>query len=279
MKLRTFLGLAALGLTGVGVLLYLAFSGGESKQEAKPVARPVDQPVDKPVDKPVDPPPVVTDPPPVAANTLRARSYDAEVLAMRTRKLSSEKAKDVTKGKPYKVNLYQDAGKPTVNRAKIDLDRDDKFDEKYTFDGDVITLQRAPADDEQYTETFHWTGDAWLPEGAEAITPAPPTDFVESSNTLAARAHDAAVLAYRGKAIGTDKIKDASKGKPYKINVYQDAGKPTANRAKVDLDRDDKWDEKYTFDGDTVTLEISPNEDESYPDRYHWSGDGWASAK
>ncbi len=278
MKLRTFLGLVAIGLTGVIVLLYLTCSGGESNKEegARPVARSNDQPrkVEPKIDPPqVDPPQV--DPP----GTLRARSYDAEILAARTRHLSSDKEKDVTKGKPYKVNLYQDAGKTTVNRAKIDLDRDDKFDEKYTFDGDEITLQRAPADDEQYTETFHWTGDAWLAEGAEAITPAPPTDFVESLNTLGARAYDKDVLAYQGKNLGTDKLKDVSKGKPYKINVYQDAGKSTANRVKVDLDRDEKWDEKYTFDGDTVTLEIAPNDDDVYTDRYHWSGDGWSTAK
>ena len=77
---------------------------------------------------------------------------------------SGDKMKDATKGKAYKLNLYKDAGQSTVNRAKIDLDRDDKFDEKYTFETTKITLQRAPNDDEQYTETYHWNGSGWTKE-------------------------------------------------------------------------------------------------------------------
>ena len=72
--------------------------------------------------------------------------------------------KDATKGKPYKVNLYKDAGMSTVNRAKVDIDRDDKFDEKYTFETTKITLQSAPNDDEKYTETYHWNGSGWTKE-------------------------------------------------------------------------------------------------------------------
>lgn len=95
---------------------------------------------------------------------LAARPYDAEVIAWSKRSIKGDKMKDATKGKSYKLNLYRDAGKTTVNRAKIDLDRDDKFDEKYTFDTTKITLQRAPADNEVYTETFHWNGSGWTRE-------------------------------------------------------------------------------------------------------------------
>lgn len=40
-----------------------------------------------------------------------------------------EKIKDATKEKPYKANLYSDDG-ARWNHAKVDLDRDDKDDEK-----------------------------------------------------------------------------------------------------------------------------------------------------
>lgn len=98
---------------------------------------------------------------PTVASDLPARAYDAEVIAWSRRAISGDKMKDATKGKPYKLNLYKDAGSPTVNRAKLDLDRDDKFDEKYTFEPTKITLQRAPADDESYTETYLWNGRGW----------------------------------------------------------------------------------------------------------------------
>ena len=59
------------------------------------------------------------------------------------------------------MNLYQDDGHSSVNRAKVDLDRDDKWDEKWTFKGDTIQRKVAPKDDEQYTRTLHWTGSGW----------------------------------------------------------------------------------------------------------------------
>ena len=92
---------------------------------------------------------------------LPARGFDAEVIAWKDKTISSDKEKDVSKGKTYKINVYKDAGQTNVNRAKVDINRNDKFDDKYTFEPGKITLQRAPADDEQYTETYHWTGSGW----------------------------------------------------------------------------------------------------------------------
>ena len=114
------------------------------------------------------------------------------------------------------------------------------------------------------------------PVAAEiAPAPTPPANPVVVAQ--AARAADEATLPglrevdrlilldFRGKAIGTDKIKDATRGKPYKVNVYQDAGQRLTNRVKVDLDRDEKWDEKWTFEPDgAVTRQIAPNDDEKY---------------
>jgi hypothetical protein len=93
-----------------------------------------------------------------------------------------------------------------------------------------------------------------------------------------AREVDKVVLSYVGKPIGADKLKDVTKGKPFKVNVYQDGGSPTANRAKVDLDRDDKWDEKFTFEDGTITRDVAPADDESYTEHLRWDGHGWVTA-
>jgi hypothetical protein len=108
--------------------------------------------------------PVDTTPAPSGSSDLAARAWDADVLSWRTRSISSDKQKDVSKGKSYKINVYKDAGSSTVNRAKVDVNRNDKWDEKYTFDGEKITLQRAPNDDEHYSETYHWNGSGWTKE-------------------------------------------------------------------------------------------------------------------
>ena len=92
-----------------------------------------------------------------------------------------------------------------------------------------------------------------------------------------AREADRTVSSYVGKDLGSDKRKDVSAGKPYKINVYQDAGNPTANRAKLALDRDEKWDEKFTFDGTSVERQVAPADDENYTQAWRWDGSGWVA--
>ena len=88
------------------------------------------------------------------------------------------------------------------------------------------------------------------------------------------RAVDKAVASY----IGKDKKKDVTRGKPYKVNVYQDDGHSMANRAKLDLDRDDRWNEKWTFrDDGTVQRQVAPDDDEAYTVKEVWGPDGWTA--
>lgn len=126
----------------------------------------------------------------------------------------------------------------------------------------------APQDDEAYTQTWmSMAGGPWVQEGAAS----------ESSAGTAAEGQDpvdAALLSWIGKDLGTTKIKDVTKGKPFKINVYQDAGNATANRAKIDLDRDDKWDIKVTFE-EPPSRQVSPSDDEDYSLTQTWSGQAW----
>jgi hypothetical protein len=165
MKLSHFLVLAVIvgGLAVFG--LSRACSGGDDDEIKSPTtlaspstATPSSTPTPAPT------PTALPATSPTTPSDLAARSYDNEVIAWSRRSISGDKMKDATKGKSYKLNLYKDAGKTTVNRAKIDLDRDDKFDEKYTFDATKITLQVAPNDDESYTQTYHWNGSGWTKE-------------------------------------------------------------------------------------------------------------------
>jgi hypothetical protein len=278
MKLKHFLALVALVAIASGVLLFVLFDKDEPPPRPQNVVLPEPQP---------HPERARPEPPrPTGAAELAARAHDAEVIAWSKKSIRGDKVKDASKGKRYKVNLYQEAGHTTVNRAKVDLDRDDKWDEKYTFEPGKITLEIAPADDERYTQTYHWTGSAWRPEGADArATPdsassnvAPPTTpppHTAAKADLPARPYDAEVMAWSTRSIAGDKVKDASKGKPYKINLYKDAGHAKVNRAKVDTNRNDKWDEKYTFETGKITLQRAPADDERYTETYHWSGAGW----
>ena len=105
--------------------------------------------------------------------------------------------------------------------------------------------------------------------------PTPPVGDPSSAPDDGLRDVDRELVSWAGKDLGSDKIKDAKKGKAWKINLYQDAGESKMNRAKVDLDRDDKWDEKWTFDGANISRQVAPADDEKYTDEYDWDGSQW----
>ena len=170
MRLSTFVtglvgcavGAVALGVAGTFVLPAMGFAFWSSTASV-PVERPFEL-APSPVADPAPPsePAVEAVKPPTGGPTIR--DVDAVALSYAGKDLGSDKRKDVTAGLTYKVNVYQDAGHATANRAKIDLDRDEKWDEKVTFEDGKITRQVAPADDENYTQTFHWVDGTWKPE-------------------------------------------------------------------------------------------------------------------
>jgi hypothetical protein len=88
---------------------------------------------------------------------------------------------------------------------------------------------------------------------------------------------DAIMLRYLGKPLGTSKRKDVSQGAGYKVNVYQDDGESAANRAKVDLDRDDKWDEKWSWADGSFSRKVSPSDDENYTVQQVWTNGAWVT--
>ena len=258
-RLKTFLlgvcGVVALGILGVGGLVSTGVIGTGWLVSQAVEARPAPSPTPRP--SPVAP---VAAPAPAPVETAQSVA-----MSYRGKNLMGPKLKDVSKGRPYKINVYQDEGHTTANRLKIDLDRDEKWDEKWTFeDNGVLTRVVAVNDDEVYGDVQTWNGSQWRGAGAPEPAPAAGLSAVET-----------AAMAYQGKDIGSSKLKDVTKGKPYKINVYQDDGNATANRLKIDLDRDDKWDEKWTFDGDGVSRKVASQDDEAYDVEQVWTGTGW----
>lgn len=88
-------------------------------------------------------------------------SPEAYLLAILGKPADADKLKDVTSGVGAKINVYNEGG--AWARAKVDHDRDEKWDEKWDFNSDgVVERQVAPADDEQYSETYRLVGGAWI---------------------------------------------------------------------------------------------------------------------
>jgi hypothetical protein len=77
---------------------------------------------------------------------------------------------------------------------------------------------------------------------------------------------------------GADKTKDATPNRPYKVNLYAEGGKYV--RAKVDLDRNGKWDEKWSVEeknGERVyKRQVSPTDDDTnYPLKFKLRHKQW----
>lgn len=168
MKLRTFLLIATALMITFAVLAIKACKTGPKTDEngyvasAAPVGSgsAVTAPTPQPVGGSGSAAPVGSAAP-TGAIDLPERPYDRVVISYRGRKIDSDRIKDATKGEAWKVSVYQDAGQSTVNRIKVDANRNNKWDEKITFDSDKVKLQRASADDEKYDEEYRWEGTGW----------------------------------------------------------------------------------------------------------------------
>ncbi len=213
---------------------------------------------------------------PGLTGSVGGQTPEAYLLATLGGPASEEKLKDVTGGRGSKINVYNEGGKWA--RAKVDHDRDEKWDEKWSLDGTIVVRQIAPNDDDNYTRELRRLGDAWVEAGAAAAVadvPAPaPAPVPVALPVSTGRPLDAAVL-HALEAPAQEKIKDATGSTPYKVNLYSD-DKLRWNRVKIDLDRDEKWDEKWTIGADgSIEREVAPADDEQYSEKYLRTGNEW----
>ncbi len=210
------------------------------------------------------------------------RPIDGQILRAASN-VVDPKRKDALGPSLPKVNLYSDGGK-RWERAKVDLDRDGAWDESWTFaEGGGVERKVSPADDSRYSQVFRLDATAgWIdasPAGAASAIPGTADAPAEAMPAPGAadgaglRPVDRDILALiRGR--GVDKVKDATKGKPYKVNLYGEGGRFT--RAKVDLNRNERWDEKWTFDADgTIEREVAPRDDEAYTEGFALRDGAW----
>lgn len=101
--------------------------------------------------------------------TSELRDLDRQVLKLSETSITGDKVKDALKSVPFKVNLYSDEPSGRVSRLKIDLNRNEKWDEKWSFetlDGRrLVKRQVSPADDDtNYPEKYRLSNDRWVRE-------------------------------------------------------------------------------------------------------------------
>ncbi len=132
----------------------------ELPEEPKPIAK-TEQPgptAEKPKDQEKQPE--------GSDDTTELRPMDQQLLDLLAKDATTDKLKDAFPGKPFKANIYRDGGGTKFNRVKIDLNRNDKWDEKWSIETEggkeIIKRQVAPADDEKYTLDYRLIGGRWV---------------------------------------------------------------------------------------------------------------------
>lgn len=122
--------------------------------------------------------------------------------------------------------------------------------------------------------------DPALPTGAQSVTANPEQKAMRGMVAevaknghplLAMRPFDEEIIRLFEQTPSAGKVKDATPDRPYKVNLYAEGGKNI--RAKVDLNRNNKWDEKWSVEeknGERIyKRQVSPSDDDTnYPDKY-----------
>lgn len=241
---NTTIGAAVLGL---GALIF----GGEDAPDPTPAAPVAAQVAPR---TPGKARPQAARPTPAQVAPATPQALRLQVLAMAGTQARGAKAKDALgRSSPWKVNLYDDNGDGRWERLKIDRDRDEKWDESWSFkegvwrDGDGKAVDAAPATAEAPAAA------------AAAPASAPPAGPLER----------AAQMMLQGRAT-SKKAKDALSGSPVKVNLYDDDGDGRWDRAKVDSDRNDSWDESWTRKGEVLERKLGATGQVEV-----WTGAGW----
>jgi hypothetical protein len=119
---------------------------------------------------------------------------------------------------------------------------------------------------------------------AAPLKPPDPIPAAKPTQTPAAiveegalRPMDQQLIAYLEKPATTDKVKDAFPTQSWKANIYREGSASKFNRLKIDLNRNEKWDEKWTIEDDgTIKRQVAPADDEKYTVEYRLIAGKWA---
>jgi hypothetical protein len=231
---RPFLALS--GLTGVALLFYWFFAVGDGTQtvastQSHATAGSKESPGQG------------------RANSSEDEQYQRVLSHAEGSATPKGKIKDALGRGQWKLNLYEDTGDKVYDRFKLDRNRDDVWDEAWTRkadghwerDGDGKRLggSLAPAQT--------------APAQAQPVPLEPaqvPAAASGAESELLAPSLQAGMTELRSGRAKEARVKDFNRGKGPKLSLYDDDGDGRWDRAKVDHERDEVWDEKWTHKPD-----------------------------
>jgi hypothetical protein len=172
------------------------------------------------------------------------KPVDNSALLASAMKIANAKAtpnggKDILGSKsPWKVNLYDDNSDGQWDRAKLDTNRDDIDDEKWTF-------KEGRWEKEGGEEI--WNGERWQVASTSSGSSSKVTNGKSSATDDRLSQYRAAMKIAGARATGAQGKDVLGAQSKWKLNLYDDDGDGQWDRAKLDTNRDDFDDEKWAF--------------------------------
>jgi hypothetical protein len=104
--------------------------------------------------------PVAPTPPPPPIDL---RDLDRQILGVvaAPANIQGRVARDITSGKPMRVQVFKNYNQTAVERVQIDFDRDDQWDEKWSVRGQEVSRAVSPKDDGKYSERYALKNGKW----------------------------------------------------------------------------------------------------------------------
>lgn len=290
MRYTTFRAIVLMTLAGAGAGGWFGFKKLQEAPPAQPAPRPqpspqpqpTPQPAPRPEPQPAPSPTPMGDPRPPTpvhgSDEEPLRDFDRKIFDLLGKPAGWDKLKDALPGSGIHVALYSDPPSNIPTRVKIDRNKNDRWDEKWEVDGTTVTKRLVSSkDDENYDQVWKLAGDIWVLEKSGLNAPAPRK--LEAEKRVPLRDIDKKILAILGKPASGDKIKDALGKTGPKVNVNVEGGS-VWNRAKIDFERNEKWNEKIDLmDGGRVKRRVAPKDDEVYTEEWTLDGDAWVQKK
>ena len=163
-----------------------------------------------------------------SASQTSSERYQAIFQLIANGSKGTDKAKDILgSSSPWKMNLYDDDRDGNWDRGKLDKNRDEVDDEKWSFKNGRW---------EKNSGQLIWSGTRWSQATAQSRNVGDSSRYLQAFKLLQRGSS--------GAAKGKDILGSSS---PWKLNVYDDNRDGKWDRAKLDKNRDDLDDEKWNF--------------------------------
>lgn len=215
---------------------------------------------------PRSPTPSVKEPEPVPDVSVPLRPLDQQIFALIAKQADAREVKKAFPGTPRVALRLRGAGK--VADVEMDLDGDDRLDERWRVESSGAAVRRARVRDGGREDVYNLEGDHW-----KLVAGSGKSATQEIPAPVPLRPLDKQILAVAGKrGKPTD---DATPGKKVRVSLASERGSSKLNRVKVDLDRDGEWDETWWVELPSVRRSVSPRDNGDYSERYRLVDGKW----